>query len=263
MQLDLIAVKGRTVELPGLTLPVGTKPLRLLWVEPGAFLMGSPPDERGHQEEERLFEVTFSRGFWLGETPVTQAQYEAMLENGDRWPSFFSFLPDSPDRPVEMVSWFDADAACQALNKRYVGRIPEGYRFALPSEAQWEYACRAGTRTRYHSGDTEQDLDRVDWHAGNSGGTSHPVQQKPPNLWGFHDVHGNVTEWCHDWYDDYPGGRVVDWEGPESGVVRAGRGRSWKAQALTGEFRSASRCDCIPREKSPFTGFRLSLRWCR
>lgn len=252
---------GYPIELPDLDLPDGVRPLRLLWVRPGTFLMGSPPSERGRYDDEGQFEVTISRGFWLGQYLVTQAQFTAGLRHGNRWPSLFSTLSDSADRPVEQVSWGEAIAFCKELNSVYADNLPAGYGFSLPTEAQWEYVCRAGTRTRYHSGDADEDLDHVDWHAGNSGGTTHPVGQKPPNPWGFFDMHGNVQEWCYDCYSDYPDGSVVDWEGPKDGMLRNGRGRSWSSSVKYGEFRSASRCDCDPRSKYPFTGFRLSLRW--
>jgi formylglycine-generating enzyme required for sulfatase activity len=224
--------------------------------------MGSSRWERGRQEDEQQVQVTIGQGFWLGQHPITQAQYAALPRRTNRWPSLFSGLPDSADRPAEMVSWEDAKFFCEELNRLYGHLLPAGYRFALPTEAQWEYACRAGTRTRYHSGDSDEDLDRVDWHAGNSGGTTHPVGQKPPNRWGFHDMHGNVMEWCYDWYDDYPTEPVTDWQGPETGVVRAVRGRAWGASVATGEFRSAARGEVDPRERFPWLGFRLALTVC-
>lgn len=258
MSPTVMATIGDSLELPDTDMRPDAAPLALLWVRPGCFLMGSPAGEQGRIEDEAQFDVTLEHGFWLGKYPVTQAQY-AQLSNGHHWPSLFSFLPDSDNRPVESVSWSDADLFCECLNARYSGRLPIGYQFALPTEAQWEYACRAGTSTRYHCGDADRDLDETDWHAGNSGGTSHPVRQKHPNPWGFHDMHGNVSEWCSDWYGDYPSGPVIEWAGPRSGRDRTIRGRGWKTPVTEGEFRSAARCELNPSTKLPWIGFRICL----
>ena len=244
-----------------LALPSKNWPLRLLWVEPGVFHMGSPVGERSRQPDENQFQLHITRGYWLGETPVTQAQYAALCKAGVRWPSLFSGLPDSDDRPVEMVSWTDANMFCEELSKLFAARLPRGYRFALPTEGEWEYACRAGTMSRYYSGEDDADLDRVAWHSGNSGGTTHPVGQLKPNPWGFFDILGNVSEWCQDWYEDYPKGTYSNWTGPAYGRTRSVRGRAWGANIKYGEFRCGSRLDIEPRAKFPWLGFRLSIRW--
>jgi formylglycine-generating enzyme required for sulfatase activity len=246
-------------EVPLPQLSSGARPLRMFWVSPTTFLIGSPMGEWKRRPDERQVQVTISKGFWLSECPITQAQFAAIPRRTYLWPSLFSGLPDSEDRPVETVSWVDAAMFCEELCHYFDQSLPPGYRFSLPTEAQWECSCRAGTRTLYHSGNSYHDLDRVDWHAGNSGGTTHPVGQKPPNRWGFRDMHGNVAEWCFDWYDDYPLVPVIDWHGPDSGEVRTIRGGGWRESITTGEFRSAARCEMDPKERLPWLGFRLAL----
>jgi formylglycine-generating enzyme required for sulfatase activity len=143
-------------------------------------------------------------------------------------------------------------AFCKKLNEREraAGRLPPGYAYTLPTEAQWEYACRAGT-TGPHSGNPET----MAWHKENSGDTTHPVAQKTPNAWGLYDMCGNVLQWCFDWYGDYPGGAVTDPTGPEHGYFRMARGGSWRV----GLFRSAARAGGSSGRRDYTIGFRLAL----
>lgn len=224
--------------------------LELIRIEPGVFLMGSPIDEPDRNKAEGpQMTVTFSKGFWLGKTPVTQGQYEAFTGKN---PS--SFKEAGKDAPVENVSWNDAVKFCAALTEREraAGRLPEGYVYALPTEAQWEYACRAGTTGSY-SGEPAA----MAWYDKNSGGTTHPVGLKKPNAWGLHDMLGSVLEWCHDWYGDYPGGVVTDPTGPASGYFRMARGGSWRVGVIV--CRSAARAGGSPDRRDYTLGFRLAL----
>lgn len=224
--------------------------LELLWVEPGTFTMGSPPDEPNrHKAEGPPVRVTLTQGFWLGRTEVTQAQYRAITGTN---PS--TFQEAGPDAPAERVSWLDAMAYCRKLTEREraAGRLPEGYIFTLPTEAQWEYAYRAGTTGAYPG-----EPDSMGWNSGNSGGTTHPVAQKKPNAWGFHDMSGNVLEWCRDWYGDYPRGAVTDPSGPERGYYRIARGGSWRQDVAVG--RSAARAGGSAGRLDYTLGFRLAL----
>jgi len=228
--------------------------LEMAWIAPGAFTMGSPASERGRTEDEGpQTQVTLTKGFWLGKYDVTQGQYEALMGTN---PSYFKAA--GKDAPVEQVSWYDAMAFCQKLTEREraAGRLPDGYTFTLPTEAQWEYACRAGTTGPYAG-----DLDGMAWYSTNSGGTTHPVSTKQPNAWGLYNMHGNVWEWCSDWYKPYPGGSVTDPAGPASGAVRVLRGGSWCYPAAN--CRSAQRSRADPDIRHVDLGFRVALSFVR
>jgi formylglycine-generating enzyme required for sulfatase activity len=224
--------------------------LGLIRVAPGTFTMGSPAEEpeRNKAEGPRT-QVTISREFWLGRTEVTQAQYEAIMGTN---PS--TFKKGGPDLPVENASWIDAMAFCRKLTEREraAGRLAEGESYTLPTEAEWEYACRAGSTAAYAG-----DPDAMAWHNTNSDGATHPVALKRANGWGFHDMSGNVLEWCFDWYGPYPGGSVTDPSGPARGHYRMARGGSWRTEARTG--RSAARSGGSSARLDYTIGFRVAL----
>ena len=224
--------------------------LELIWVQPGSFTNGSPEDEpfRNPAEDPRT-RVNLTQGFWLGRTVVTQAQYESLMQTN---PS--TFLAAGSNAPVENVSWLDAMEFCRVLNGREAAaeRIPKGYAYTLPTEAQWEYACRAGTTGSY-AGDPEA----MAWYDQNSAQTTHPVALKQPNAWGFYDMSGNVLEWCFDWYGPYPGGIVTDPAGPERGFYKVARGGSWRNAVQVG--RSAARAGGSIGRRDYTIGFRLAL----
>jgi formylglycine-generating enzyme required for sulfatase activity len=253
MQMDIIP--GEALRFP---LPTSTPAIidvTMLWVPPGVFVIGSPADEPGRiPEEETQVEVTISTGFWLGQSPVTQSQWQGVMQNN---PSYFD--KQGLAHPVENISWHQAINFCHTLNKEFGVYLPEGYIFTLPSEAQWEYACRAGTRTIYYSGNTLTELSGVAWHAGNSSGHSHPVGKKAPNLWGLYDMHGNVFEWCFDSPSDYPSHPTTDWIGTDNRSLRVIRGGSWKTTPDDCSLRCACRGYVEPEVKSPWIGFRLCL----
>ena len=173
--------------------------IEMVYIRPGTFMMGSPNSEEGRFDDEGpQTQVTLSQGFWLGKSEVTQGQWDALVGS-----DFSSFK--GADRPVEQVSWDDATQFCRKLTEREraAGRLQDGYEYTLPTEAQWEYACREGMT----GGDAGLgDLDKVGWYDKNSGNATHPVAQKHANVWGLFDMHGNVWEWCRDWYGGYPGG---------------------------------------------------------
>jgi formylglycine-generating enzyme required for sulfatase activity len=224
--------------------------LELIWVAPGTFTMGSAPEEpERNQAEGPQMEVTLSRGFWLGKTEVTQAQYQAITNEN---PSTFKNV--GPNAPVENVSWQDAMAFCEKLTAREAaaGRLPDGYAYTLPTEAQWEYAYRAGTTGAY-----PDEPAATSWNAGNSGETTHVVASKKPNPWGFYDMPGNVLEWCYDWYGNYPGGTMTDPTGPHRGYYRMARGGSWRTD--TRSSRSAARSGGSEGRRDYTIGFRLAL----
>jgi formylglycine-generating enzyme required for sulfatase activity len=219
--------------------------LELLHIRGGIFQMGS---EHGHSDERPLTQVTL-RDFALGKTEVTQRQWQAVMRGN---PSRFR----GADQPVENVSWDNAMAFCRKLTEqaRAAGKLPEGFAFTLPTEAQWEYACRAGT-----TGDYAGELEAMAWFDSNSGLKTHPVGAKQANAWGLHDMHGNVLEWCHDWFQDHlPGGQVAEPAGPSSGSFRVYRGGGWSGDA--GNCRSSHRFKIAPDDLYDGLGFRLALR---
>jgi formylglycine-generating enzyme required for sulfatase activity/serine/threonine protein kinase len=226
----------REVDLGG-----GVK-LTLCYCPPGGFTMGSPISEADREEDEDQVQVKISRGFWLAQTECTQAQWRAVMGTD---PS--SFKGDS--LPVEQVSWDDAQEFMGKLNGKNV--LPAGWNWSLPSEAQWEYACRAGTATLYAG-----ELDRMGWHGENAGGTTHAAGTKEANTWGLQDMHGNVWEWCNDWYaDKLPGD--TDPNGALTGSLRVDRGGSWNY--LGRQYcRSAYRSRDDPGIRNGSIGFRAA-----
>ena len=220
------------------SLAVDGVPIRFRYIQPGRFTMGSPPDEAGRRDEAQ-HQVTLTQGYWLAETPTTQAVWQAVMGNN---PSLFK---GDPQRPVEQVSWDDTQEFLRRLN----ARMPS-LQARLPTEAEWEYAARAGT-----TGARYGDLDAIAWHRGNSNRTTHPVGRKRPNAWGLYDMIGNVWEWCGDWYGNYPSGAVTDPAGPGSGSGRGLRGGSWRDDAAV--CRAAFRGWDGPGYRSFRLGFRL------
>jgi formylglycine-generating enzyme required for sulfatase activity len=255
--------------------------LELLHCPAGTFMMGSPANEAGRGDKETQHQVTISKPFWLGKTEVTQGQWQAVMGAN---PSNFK----GADLPVECVSWDDAVSFCKKLTDRAkaTGTLPAGYEYRLPTEAEWEYACRAGSSTRFSSGDGLKKLQEAGWYAENSGNqsypddewladfgkedktdlftkltdrklTSHPVGGKQANAWGLYDMHGNVFEWCQDWYVDYPAGTATDPTGPVTGATRVTRGGSW--DIIAGLCRAAFRYGNVPGFRYFNLGFRVAL----
>ena len=179
----------------------------------GEFVMGCAQGDGECDDVERpAHRVRITKGFEIGKYEVTQAQWEAVMGSN---PSFFK----GADRPVEQVSWEDVQQFLSRLNAR-----GDGYRYRLPTEAEWEYAARAGTTGKYYG-----ELDEIAWYGGNSDWHTHPVGQKKPNAWGLYDMLGNVWEWCSDWYDwnYYRSSPEADPREPESRRYRSLRGGSW------------------------------------
>ena len=187
------------------------------WCPAGEFEMGST---NGDSNEKPIHTVKLTRGFWMLQTEVTQEMWKSVMGEN---PSYFT----GDKLPVERVSWGACDKFCQNLRAK-------GLNVQLPTEAQWEYACRAGT-----TGDYAGNLDEMAWYDDNSGSKTHEVGLKKPNQWGLYDMHGNVWEWCSDWYGNYPNGTVTDPTGPTSGSSRVNRGGSW--HCFAGTCRSANR----------------------
>ncbi len=218
--------------------------MKFAWIPPGWFLMGGPGDA-----EKPVHKVTITRGYWMGVSPVTQAQWAWVMGSGNR-PSHFQ----GDDRPVEQVSWDEAQV--------FLARMKEltGKPVRLPTEAEWEYACRAGTTTDYHSGNGENLLQEVAWFDHNSDEETHPVGQKKPNEWGLYDMHGNVWEWCQDLHDDQAyskrgPGNVSDPVNVHAGAARVLRGGSWGDS--NDDCRAASRGWDLPDARNDNYGFRV------
>jgi formylglycine-generating enzyme required for sulfatase activity len=276
----------------------------LAWIPPGEFTMGSPPGESGRgADESPTTHVTLTHGFWLGKNLVTIGQWKNIMGHGVReqlarhisdetlyevegkkqplrefmhWsrdvdPATY-LANESDDFPMYFVSWNDVQEFIKKVNEREraAGRLPAGYAYDLPTEAQWEYACRAGTTGATYAGpNTPAVLETIAWYAGNSatdysgrrlGPTrSGPraVGQKKPNAWGLFDMYGNIWQWCRDWYGPYPGGNVTDPTGPAKGTARVNRGGSFGSGASS--ERSACRAGNPPMEPSAYRGFRLAL----
>jgi formylglycine-generating enzyme required for sulfatase activity len=217
--------------------------LELKLVAAGTFTMG------GYGSNEAPHQVIFTRPFYLGVYEVTQEQYERVMGSN---PSAFQ----GARNPVEQVSWYDAVEFCHKLSEfpeeKAAGRV-----YRLPTEAEWEYACRAGSTTNYCFGGEESQLDQYAWYAKNSNSSTHPVGEKKPNAWGLYDMHGNVWEWCSDWAEVYPKGVVADPVGPREGSLRVYRGGSWRAEAA--HCRSANRRGLTPTGRGKGRGFRVAL----
>ncbi len=228
---------GSTVQLaPSYTNSIG---MELMLIPPGTFMMGADDAE---DDERPVHRVQITEPFYLSKYAVTQAQWETVMEDN---PSTFSY---GGDYPVETVSWNDVQAFIARMNAVEV-------RYRLPTEAEWEYACRAGTFGPYAG-----NVDLMAWHKGNSGGAPHPCGRKQPNAWGLYDMHGNVWEWVNDWYADdyYANSPGVDPWGPDQGVARVLRGGGWQGSERVS--RASNRFSFGPDFREAYLGFRVARR---
>jgi len=226
--------------------------MKFVWIPPGSFMMGSPKEEKERQANEAQHKVTLTKGFYIGTHLVTQEQWQAVMGNN------LSKFKGEKNLPVEMVSWND----CQEFIKKL--RIKDKKPYRLPTEAEWEYACRAGTTTPFFFGETIS-TDQANYNGnipyGRNGKKgvyrekTTPVGSFPANAWGLHDMHGNVLQWCQDWFGDYPQKDVVDPQGPDAGKGRVLRGGSWGDAPQT--CRSAYRSRDVPGYRFSSHGFRL------
>ena len=277
----------------------GNTPFPMAWIPAGTFTIGTLETEQGRKADESpQTRVTLTKGYWLGTTEVTVGQWKAVtgqslrdkvsqLLNDEtlydfdgkkmKERDFMHFDKNNPDKimaneddrlPMYFVSWNEAMDFCRKLTEleRAKGRLPAGYEYMLPTEAQWEYACRAGTTGPTYSNGS---LDDIAWYVKNSfvgytgRGLGNPpagprdVGAKLGNEWGMHDILGNIWEWCRDWYGPYPGGDVTDPTGPKDGTYRVNRGGSFGSGAF--DERSGNRAKNPPNEDSAYRGFRVAL----
>jgi formylglycine-generating enzyme required for sulfatase activity len=234
---------------PTLTLDLGGGvKMEFVYIRPGTFMMGGNEDLKHSLQgvEKPKHEVAITRGFYIGKYQVTQSEHEAIMGgNPSKW--------KGPNRPVQRVTWDEAAEFCRLAAERTKRQ------FRLPTEAEWEYACRAGTTTRFSFGDSEGGLGEYAWYKHNSGGQTHPVGQKKPNAWGLYDTHGNVWEWVADWYDAgyYAKSPREDPAGPQTGVHRLlrGGGRGVSSDVC----RSAFRRHLSPPHRGNDIGFRACV----
>jgi formylglycine-generating enzyme required for sulfatase activity len=214
--------------------------MKFVLLPPGTFMQGSPLTEAARNPDETLHKVTLRKGFYMAVNTVTQGQWQEIMGNN---PSQFK---GEKDVPVEMVTWNE----CQEFIKKL--REKDNHPYRLPTEAEWEYACRAGTTTAFHFGET---LSRDQANCGANRNRPTPGGTFPANAWGLHDMHGNVWQWCQDWSGAYPQTDVVDPQGPETGTNRVVRGGSWAD--VHSCCRSAFRNSDAPGARFAFFGFRL------
>lgn len=237
-------------------------------IDPGTYTMGSPVDELRRLPRETQHEVTLTKSFYLAKTEVTQSQWTEIM--GTRP----GITPPCDDCPVESVNWYGAVNYCNTLsaledldpayevNGKNVSWTETANGYRLPTEAEWEYACRAGTTTAFYNGEFtaescsgDPNLDEIGWYCGNGDGNPQVVGTKAPNAWGLHDMSGNVWEWCWDWYAHYSPEPVTDPTGPESGMWRIWRGGDYSSTAQL--CRSAFRYSAMP-DYDLFVGFRIA-----
>ena len=224
--------------------------MKMVLLPPGQLTMGSPQEEQWHRADETLHRVTLTKAFYMGATEVTQRQWKELMGKN---PSFAT----GDALPVETVTWEEAAEFCRKLSEK------EGAQYRLPTEAEWEHACRAGTTTPFHTGDTIS-TDEANYDGNHTYGKGHKgvfrettteVGSLAPNPWGLHDMHGNVWEWCADWYTDYPKDEVSDPAGPAEGERRIIRGGCWIN--FPAVCRSANRGKIPPVSWNFHTGFRV------
>lgn len=215
--------------------------IEFILIPAGEFSMGSA---NGANDESPGHTVRISHAFYIGKYEVTQSQWEAVMGTN---PSQFK---GESKRPVEQVSWEDAQEFVRKLNAK-----EGGTKYRLPPEAEWEYAARAGSTTAYSFGDDVTQLGEYAWYDQNAGNTTHPVGQRKPNAWGLHDMHGNVWEWVQDWYGAYTAETAADPQGPSSSSIRVFQGGRWVRHA--GYCRAAYRGRARPGNRSGDLGLRL------
>jgi formylglycine-generating enzyme required for sulfatase activity len=221
--------------------------MKFVLIPAGVFTMGSPLDTYKRRDDETQHQVALSRSFYIQTTEVTQGQWKAVM---GRNPSYFWRCGDNC--PVDNVSWDDAQDFIRGLNAR-----ENTSRYRLPTEAEWEYACRARSQTLFSFGESIEGLDSYGWFHENSENKTHPTGLKLPNAWGLYDMYGNVAEWCKDSYGKYQSGSVTDPDGPTSSASRVLRGSSWNIFKWV--INSANRDHIYPACRSRDIGFRLVM----
>lgn len=240
-------------------LPDNDKPLEMLWVSPGDFVMGYEKGE-AYPDDEPPFEVRLTDGFWMSRYPITISQWHCGL---DLQPELSEIEPEKRNLPVS-INWYQAMMYCWELNRHSFDFNPYnkvlknmGYKFMLPLESQWEYTCRAGTQTKFYNGDSANYLDKIAWYASNSDGSLHPVGEKLPNQWGFHDMLGNVSEWCADTFGSYSKSSAINWANKSQSYAPSYNVRGGNFEDIAYYLRCSARSYQIPFTYVNIYGFRL------
>jgi len=247
------SIKKKDLNNPQQTHLIPSINYKMIYLTPGTFMMGSPSSEKGRFDDEGQHKVTLTKGFFIGVTEVTIEQWKKVM-------GYNPFQSENPGKnhPVGMVSWDECQAFIMKLNK-----LEKSRRYRLPTEAEWEYACRAGSRSAFSNGDIAQakcghepSLDKIGWYCGNTKEETQPVAKKEPNGWGLYDMHGNAWEWCQDWYATYPTGPGSNPKGPSTGSSRVFRSGGWGLSARS--CRSAFRDKYASDLKCKLLGLRLA-----
>lgn len=227
--------------------------MKLVLIPAGTFMMGSPAEEPRRFRDESQHQVTLSKPFYMGYTEVTQGQWKMVMGTAP-WKGK-EYIVEGDDFPAVHTVWDEAVEFCRKLSEQ------ETRVYRLPTEAEWEYACRGGTTTAFSFGADDAELGNYAWYNRNAWDVGekfpHRVAQKQPNPFGLYDMHGNVREWCSDWYARYPSGSLTDPSGPKAGTSRVLRGGTWRSEPRL--VRCASRSFCNPQDQYCFYGFRLVL----
>jgi formylglycine-generating enzyme required for sulfatase activity len=230
--------------------------MKFVRIPKGVFTMGSPSSELGRFDDETSHEVTITQDYFLGVHEVTVEQFRKVMQQDAEHHLQTKMKGALPLQPVGHISWELATEFCRRLSElpeeKQAGRV-----YRLPTEAEWEYACRAGSTTAYAYGENKLSLGDNAWFIENCVGSSHPVGQKRPNAWGLYDMHGNMWECCSDWYGEYPHGTVTDPQGPPEGTKRVYRGGAWDTTAAF--CRSSARRQTLPFMGGTSEGLRVAL----
>ncbi len=258
------AITNATAQVPepepgvvdtSLDAPFPAPTTNLVWIPPGQFLMGSAAEDPNRNDAEiPQSQALLRRGFWMGKYEVTQGEYQAVVGPNPKFQG-------PGNLPADSMSWGDATNYCAKLNvaEKQAGRLPDGFAYRLPTEAEWEYAARSGHTNRFSFGDDIgfKKIGRYAWTSENSGNDTHPVGQKAPNTWGLYDLHGNVAEWCQDWFGTYTQDDKTNPTGPATGRDRVYRGGSCADAAA--ESRVSARGGLNPDSRLGSFGFRVVL----
>lgn len=248
----------KSVELNSIERVIDDILSNMVLLRSGEFLMGSPEDEKGRLSNEKQHSVKITKDFYLSKFVVTSWHYRTIINNT------YDLKLNELDNPITNVDWFEAKEFCKILNNKFSNKIPNGYKFDLPTEAQWEYACRAGTTKAFNNNidltdniEKSDNLNEICWYNSLYASWTKIVGDKKPNSWGLYDLHGNVWEWCNDWYGDYKLEEEIDPIGNNEGTYKVIRGGCVINYAC--DCRSAKRNYEEPDVKDKYIGFRLAL----